>query len=283
MTILSIQSHVVSGHVGHQAATLPLQRMGFDVLTIPSVLYSNHPGYGAFEGDAVGAALIADIIQGLKRHKALDKARAIHSGYLANAQQAEIVCDLVKSIGSASHPVPYFFDPVMGNKDKGFYVDRALADFFKDKGVPAADVILPNHFELEFLTERSVTTLQEAIAAADAIRDRGVGTVIATSLHLSDHFPEGLCNLAVSDKGTYLGVVPLLQNTPRGCGDLLTALFMGRWLKHDSLQHAFRHALTATHRILELSLHAESTELLIVEGQDHVVSPGNLVAVNQIR
>ena len=34
MNILSIQSHVVYGHVGHQASTFPLQRLGHEVLVV---------------------------------------------------------------------------------------------------------------------------------------------------------------------------------------------------------------------------------------------------------
>lgn len=43
--VLSIQSHVVSGHVGNKAAVFPLQLLGFDVDFINSVQFSNHTGY----------------------------------------------------------------------------------------------------------------------------------------------------------------------------------------------------------------------------------------------
>ena len=43
--ILSIQSHVVSGHVGNKAAIFPLQLLGYDVDFINSVQFSNHTGY----------------------------------------------------------------------------------------------------------------------------------------------------------------------------------------------------------------------------------------------
>jgi len=43
--ILSIQSHVVSGHVGNKAAIFPLQLLGYDVDFIYSVQFSNHTGY----------------------------------------------------------------------------------------------------------------------------------------------------------------------------------------------------------------------------------------------
>ena len=43
--ILSIQSHVVYGHVGNDAATFPLQRLGREVWPLMSVQFSSHTGY----------------------------------------------------------------------------------------------------------------------------------------------------------------------------------------------------------------------------------------------
>ena len=50
MKILSVTSHVCFGHVGAQASVLPLQRLGHDVCLVPTVLLSNHPGYGGMCG-----------------------------------------------------------------------------------------------------------------------------------------------------------------------------------------------------------------------------------------
>jgi len=63
--VLSIQSHVVHGHVGNKAAVFPLQTLGktfniirkfsimwigFDVDFINSVQFSNHTRYPTFSG-----------------------------------------------------------------------------------------------------------------------------------------------------------------------------------------------------------------------------------------
>ena len=50
MAILSIQSHVAYGHVGNAAAVFPLQRLGHEVWPLHTVMFSNHPGYGAWKG-----------------------------------------------------------------------------------------------------------------------------------------------------------------------------------------------------------------------------------------
>ena len=44
MPILSIQSHVVYGHVGNDAAVFPLQRLGFEDWQVDTVQFSNHTG-----------------------------------------------------------------------------------------------------------------------------------------------------------------------------------------------------------------------------------------------
>ena len=61
MSILSIQSHVAFGHVGNDAAVLPLQLMGHEVWPIHTVQFSNHTGYGAWTGQVFDAALAEGI------------------------------------------------------------------------------------------------------------------------------------------------------------------------------------------------------------------------------
>ena len=53
--ILSIQSHVAWGYVGNSAAVFALQRLGFDVLQVHTVLFSNHTGYGQFRGQILSS------------------------------------------------------------------------------------------------------------------------------------------------------------------------------------------------------------------------------------
>mgnify|MGYP003428636720 FL=1 len=65
MNILSIQSHVSYGYVGNKAATFPLQSMGFEVWPVNTVQFSNHTGYGYWQGDIFSAEHIRAVIQGL--------------------------------------------------------------------------------------------------------------------------------------------------------------------------------------------------------------------------
>ena len=73
MNLLSIQSHVVYGHVGNAAATFPLQRLGVEVWPIHTVQFSNHTGYGSWKGDVFGADMIRDIMSGIEARGVLSE------------------------------------------------------------------------------------------------------------------------------------------------------------------------------------------------------------------
>ena len=54
--VLSISSQVVYGHIGNSAAAFVLQRMGHDVMAVPTIILSNRPGYKAIQGERAGPA-----------------------------------------------------------------------------------------------------------------------------------------------------------------------------------------------------------------------------------
>ena len=60
--IFSLTSHVVYGHVGAQASVPAWHMMGHQVWHLPTVLFSNHPGYGGFNGGPVDLALTNQLI-----------------------------------------------------------------------------------------------------------------------------------------------------------------------------------------------------------------------------
>src|SRR5262245_28743277 len=99
--ILSIQSQVTYGHVGNSAAAFALQRLGHDVLPVPTVLFSNHPGHGGKRGKAVAAAHIGEILRGVAERGYLARCGAVLSGYLGRAAQAPEVVAAVRLVKAA--------------------------------------------------------------------------------------------------------------------------------------------------------------------------------------
>ena len=120
--ILSIQSAVAYGHVGNSAAVFPLQRLGFEVWPVNTVLFSNHTGYGAWRGRVVGLDWVEEIIEGMADRGAIPRTRAVLSGYLGDASLGEAVLRVVERVRAARPDMLYACDPVMGDEGRGFFV-----------------------------------------------------------------------------------------------------------------------------------------------------------------
>jgi pyridoxine kinase len=82
LNVLSVQSAVAYGHVGNSAAVFPLQRLGFSVWPVNTVLFSNHTGYGDWRGRVLPADEVAEVISGKEDRGVLGECDAVLSGYL---------------------------------------------------------------------------------------------------------------------------------------------------------------------------------------------------------
>ena len=171
MRFLSLQSHVAYGYVGNRAATFPLQRLGHEVWAVNTVEFSNHTGYGAWKGRTASAEQVADIVQGIEALGMLAKCDALLTGYVGDAALGDVVLDTARKVRAANPKAVWCCDPVLGDIDTGIYVKPGIDAFFRDRALPRADLITPNHFELEHLTGRKVETLDEALAAARSLLD----------------------------------------------------------------------------------------------------------------
>ena len=120
----------------------------------------------------------------------------------------------------------YCCDPVIGEVGRGVYVRAGIAEEFRDRLVPLADIVTPNPFELELLTGIAPATLPAARAAARALVGRGPGLVVATGLQLSEA-PGQLAVLAATRDEAWL--VRHSRRVVRvwGTGDAFAALFLG--------------------------------------------------------
>ncbi len=155
MNILSLQSHVAYGHVGNSAAVFALQRLGIEVWPIHTVQFSNHTGYGAWRGRAFDESLIQELVQGIGERGVLGTCDGVLSGYMGSAGIGAAILDAVARVKGANPRARYCCDPVIGDVGRGVFVQPGIAEFMRLHAVPAADVVTPNHFELEQLTGRT--------------------------------------------------------------------------------------------------------------------------------
>jgi pyridoxine kinase len=264
--VLSIQSEVACGHVGNSAATLPLQRLGFEVIPINTVQLAHHPGHGSWCGYKVEPERIAQIVAGVVRRGALSRCGALLSGYLGDAAVGAIVLDAVVALRAARPDALYLCDPVIGDDGPGVFVSAGIPELMRDVLVPAADIVTPNRFELEFLAAQPVTTLLEARRATALLRSRGPRLVVATGLRLEDN--PGLMVLADDAESTWLVTTPRLPIAPGGTGDAFSALFLGHYLRAADTRLALERAVAAMFDLVERTASGGADELRLVAAQD---------------
>ncbi len=282
MNLISIQSHVVFGHVGNSAAVFPLQRMGVEVWPIHTVQFSNHTGYGEWQGEVFGGKLIRDLVAGLEQRGVLPECDGVLSGYMGSTEIAEAILDAVATVRRSNPSARYCCDPVIGDVGKGVFVREGVPDIIKTKALPAADLVTPNQFELDFLTGRPSKTRAQALDAVKALHDLGPHTVLVTSLHTEETPEDAIDMLASDDTGCYLLRTPRLQLVANGAGDAVAALFLAHYLRQGGAREALARAGSSIFGILQKTLDAGASEIQVVLGQDEVVKPSREFEVEQL-
>jgi len=277
MTVISIQSQVAHGHVGNSAAVFPLQMHGIDVIAVPTTLLSNRPGYPTIRGRVLDAQLVADLLLGIEERGAVDGCRMILSGYLGSSEIAAVVADFVARARERNPSLLYCCDPVLGDRDRGLFVQAAIPPLVRDRLCPLADILTPNHFEFEYLvgakTTSGATSSGEVIAQAQTLLARGPSTVVITSAELADT-PDGqIETLAVERSQGWRVRTPRLPISPSGTGDLFAALFAAARVQGADTPDALGHAASAIFAVLERTAISGTEEMRIVESAEQLVHP----------
>jgi pyridoxine kinase len=277
VNILSLQSHVAYGHVGNSAAVFALQRLGVEVWPIHTVQFSNHTGYATARGHAFNAAHINELVQGLRERDVLRRCDGVLSGYVGSAEVGAAILDAVADVKAANPRAVYCCDPVIGDVERGAFVKPEVADFMCAWAVPAADIVTPNHFELEQITGHTVRSLPDAQAAIDVLRNLGpksaAKTVLVTSL-VTDDTPGDAIDLAACDAaGRHRLRTPKLSVTAHGAGDAIAALFMAHYLRTGSAAAAMSRAAASIFGILRHTAEAGGGEMTLIEAQDELINP----------
>ena len=232
MKILSISSQVVWGPVGNSAAVPALQAKGYEVLALPTITLSNHPGHGAPAGFRTQVEDMARMFAALEALGAFHGIDAVLTGYFASVGQVEEVASLLARID-----VPFvLIDPVMGDHGR-LYIPQEVAEAIRDHLLPRANCLTPNGFELAWLSGLEVLDETGAIEAARALN---VPEVLATSIPAGG---DRLATLLVMPNEVHRIVTPSLPNVPHGTGDFLSGLYLAERLRlppHEALSAAMK-------------------------------------------
>jgi pyridoxine kinase len=168
---------------------------------------------------------------------------------------------------------------VLGDIDTGIYVKPGIDSFFRDRALPQADLITPNHFELEHLTERKVETLDEAVAAARSLLGGshlgGPRLALVTSFLRAGLQSEQVEMLAVTPDEAWRVVTPLIafEVMPNGTGDTVAALFTAHWLGGGDIAGALGAVASSIYAVLEATRAMGERELQLVAAQERLLSP----------
>lgn len=282
-TILSIQSSVAYGHVGNSAATFPLMRLGVEVWPVVTVHFSNHTGYGAWRGPLLSATDIADVVRGIDERGVLGRVDAVLSGYQGAEEVGAEILRTVQLVKQRNPRAVYCCDPVIGDVGRGIYVRPGIPEFMRDQVVPAAQIVTPNHFELDFLTGRVTNTISEVLHAADALRALGPDLVLVTSTVLAGGHPDEIVMLVDTADGAWQVTTPRLERTFTGSGDLTAALFLASVLGGAEPHDAMGRTADVVYSLLRATTDAGSGELLLVAAQQQLVAPDYHFEVKRLR
>ena len=283
MKVLSIQSAVAYGHVGNSAAVFPLQRIGVEVIPVPTVNFSNHTGYGAWRGPLIPPADVADILLGVQERGVFPQIDAVLSGYQGGVGIGDVIVDAVRRVKAANPAALYACDPVMGNAKSGCFVAPEIPDLLRDRVVPVADIITPNQFELGYLTGTEPADLESTLASADLARAIGPSTVLVTSVERPDREEGTIEMLVVDGAGAWLVSTPHLPFKANGSGDVTAALFTAHYCATRDAAVSLERTVSSIFDLIETTYRSGERELQLVQAQEFYATPRLQFKARQVR
>lgn len=253
--VLAISSYVGRGHIGLGAIVPALQALGHDVLGLPTVVLSNHPGHTHTGGGPVPIPALNDMVAAIANNGWLAGIDAVITGYLPTPGHVEAAAAAVVQLKLANPRALCLCDPVMGDDPDGLYVDRTVARAIAKLLVPLADILTPNRFELACLADPAITGEAEALRALAML---GRTEMVATSIP-----GNGLtvANVMLANGIAASTRVRRRPNAPHGTGDLLAALYLGHRLLGRDACSALGVATAGVEIVLEASTGGDELRL----------------------
>lgn len=254
--VLAISSYVASGHVGLAAVVPALQRLGHEVIALPSIVLSNHLGHAHWAGRATAPDELSAMLEALERNGELAGLDAVLTGFLPSAEHVVQAAGAVLRARELCGEIPYLCDPVLGDDPKGLYIDAAAANAVAGKLAPLATYLTPNRFEAEFLFG----------AGEEFATPEGCRLLAVTSAELSGG---DLISRCITAEGSCGCAVRHRAQVPHGTGDLFAALLLGHILNGRDERQAFARAVAGVDVVLAAS--EGRSELALVAAIDAAV------------
>jgi pyridoxine kinase len=235
--------------------------MGFDVWPINSVQFSNHTGYGKWQGEICSEEHILNLVNGIFEIQRADECKAILTGYMGSGNICNAVSTIVKKFKKISSDIIYLCDPVIGGNN--CYVKPEVLDFFKTNLY--ADIITPNKYEAEVLSGITINAIADLYNIALYFHNLGIKIVIITGIKFA-HSPE--LNIFASDgRNSYL-INDIREHCAKeeinGTGDLFSSTFLGSYLKYNDVTVALQYATLCVKLAIEATISSGNQELQVL-------------------
>jgi pyridoxine kinase len=215
--VLCISSQTVYGPVGNSAAVPALQAVGHEVMALPTVVLSNHPGHGKPAGQSTPASLLEEMFAALNRINAFEALNAVMTGYFTSSAQVIAAAKQITALKAGNESLHVLVDPVIGDHG-ALYVAVDVAESIRNHLLPLATITTPNLFELGWLG--GTADIAEAVAKLN------VAETIVTSVPAESHLATRL----------FVGgemidhIIPRHESVPHGTGDFLAGCYLAQRL-----------------------------------------------------
>lgn len=270
--VLMISSWVARGHVGLGALTPVLNRRGFETISLPTVVLSNHPGHPRYAGSAVTLPHLNAMFQAIVDNGWLGDIDAILTGYLPSDAHVDFAADVIGRVRELNPQVHVLCDPVLGDLPDGLYIPDAVAEAMQARLLPLATSLTPNAFELSWLTAQPINSVADAVALA---RSLNAGEIIATSVPAG---PGHLATVCVTKTEAFAAIGPELSGVPHGTGDMFAGMYLSARLTHRSPAESLAEAVGGVGAAIGASL--GSGELQLAASQDLWAAPAAVEIVS---
>ncbi|MBL4617124.1 MAG: pyridoxal kinase [Robiginitomaculum sp.] len=264
--VLMINSQAASSQIGGSAGVFALQRMGIEVIFLPTILVGRHPGWGDPGRVDISADDLSTMFLAVREQNLLSKIDGVFTGYFRSVRQITAACAIIDQIREQNPKVLVAVDPVMGDEPDGLYIPEAVAQAVAQDLVPKADMITPNRWELEFLTDRTLFDDRSVVSAANLLP---VKWTFLSDSPAADNW----AHMAISADECWKVEVLRLDSTPKGTGDLFAAVLFGHFLLGSSSKKSFETAINSVQDVLQESKRLNTDELPLVQAQERIVSP----------
>ncbi|XP_052811922.1 pyridoxal kinase-like isoform X2 [Mya arenaria] len=214
-------------------------------------------GYKFIKGQVLDADDVDCLYEGLKQNNIHNQFSHLLTGYIGSKSFLLKVGDIIQDVKDSNPGIVYVCDPVMGDNGK-LYVPEDLLPVYKDVIIPKADIVTPNQFEAELLTDMKISNEADALLAMQRLLDKGPRTVVLSSTNLGSNgkLVALACSVKNGTKECYRIEMPYLDAIFVGTGDLFAACLLA-WMQKDSdLKSALEKTVSTVQTVIHRTLQA---------------------------